>query len=66
MRPKLLNLALNCGRISRTAEPIDCKGQELRSTVTADGALRLHLEPVAVPEPGPGQLLVRAEGGDGI
>ena len=34
---------------------------ELRSTVTADGTLRLHLEPVTLPEPGQGQLLVRIE-----
>ncbi|ABS65928.1 Alcohol dehydrogenase GroES domain protein [Xanthobacter versatilis] len=34
---------------------------ELRSTVTEDGTLRLHLEPVTLPEPGPGHLLVRIE-----
>lgn len=36
-------------------------GLELRSTITADGTLRVHLEPVTHPEPGPGQLLVRIE-----
>ncbi|MFC3631327.1 zinc-binding dehydrogenase [Paracoccus angustae] len=34
---------------------------ELRTTVSADGTLRLHLERVILPEPGPGQLLVRVE-----
>lgn len=34
---------------------------ELRSTVTDDGTLRLTLEPVSLPEPGPGQVLVRVE-----
>ena len=36
-------------------------GQELRSTITPDGTLRVHLEPVTHPDPGPGQLLVRIE-----
>ena len=36
-------------------------GLELRSTITADGRLVLHLEEVAVGEPGPGELLVRVE-----
>ena len=40
---------------------MDHDSLELRSTVTADGTLRLHLEPVTLPEPGPGQLLVRIE-----
>ena len=40
---------------------MDRNSLELRSTVTADGVLRLHLEPVVLPEPGPGQLLVRVE-----
>ncbi|CAM3194637.1 zinc-binding dehydrogenase [Paracoccus nototheniae] len=35
--------------------------QELRSTITADGMLRLHLEQVELSDPGPGQLLVRIE-----
>lgn len=35
--------------------------QELRSTVTADGTLRVHLEPLTLPDPGPGQVLVRVE-----
>lgn len=34
---------------------------ELRSTITADGMLRLHLEQVETPAPGAGQLLVRIE-----
>ncbi|TJZ89305.1 NADH oxidase [Paracoccus gahaiensis] len=40
---------------------MDRKNLELRSTVTSDGTLRLHLEPVVLPEPGLGQLLVRVE-----
>ena len=40
---------------------MDRDSLELRSTVSADGTLRLHLEPVRLPEPGPGQLLVRVE-----
>jgi NADPH:quinone reductase-like Zn-dependent oxidoreductase len=40
---------------------MDGKSLELRSTVSANGMLRLHLEPVVLPEPGPGQLLVRIE-----
>ena len=34
---------------------------ELRSTVTADGTLRINLERVTLPDPGPGELLVRVE-----
>lgn len=34
---------------------------ELRSTVTADGTLRINLERVTVPDPDPGELLVRVE-----
>ncbi len=34
---------------------------ELRSTITADGTLRINLERVPVPEPKAGQLLVRIE-----
>lgn len=34
---------------------------ELRSTITADGTLKIDLERVAVPDPGPGELLVRVE-----
>ncbi|TJZ80800.1 zinc-binding dehydrogenase [Paracoccus hibiscisoli] len=40
---------------------MDRDSLELRSTITADGLLRLHLEPTRLPEPGPGQLLVRVE-----
>lgn len=40
---------------------MDHESLELRSTVTADGTLRVHLEPVVLSEPGPGQLLVRVE-----
>lgn len=40
---------------------MDHDSLELRSTVTADGTLRLNLEPVTLPEPGPGQVLVRVE-----
>ncbi|MDT8854680.1 zinc-binding dehydrogenase [Paracoccaceae bacterium Fryx2] len=40
---------------------MDRNSLELRSTVTADGTLRLHLEPVTLAEPGPAQLLVRVE-----
>ncbi len=34
---------------------------ELRSTVQPDGTLRLTLDPIELPEPGPGQVLVRVE-----
>lgn len=34
---------------------------ELRSTVTPDGLLRLTLEPVVLPDPGAGEVLVRIE-----
>lgn len=34
---------------------------ELRSTITEDGILRVTLETVSLPEPGPGELLVRVE-----
>lgn len=34
---------------------------ELRSTITADGTLRINLEPVSLPEPSAGELLVRVE-----
>lgn len=34
---------------------------ELRSCVTAQGMLRVHLEPVSLPEPSTGQILVRIE-----
>ena len=37
------------------------KGLELRSLVTADGLLRVSLEPVTVEEPGLGELVVRIE-----
>lgn len=40
---------------------MDRDSLELRSTVTADCQLRLNLEPVTLPEPGPGQVLVRVE-----
>lgn len=40
---------------------MDRDSLELRSTVGADGTLRLGLEPVTLPDPGPGQLLVRIE-----
>ncbi|GHG27581.1 zinc-binding dehydrogenase [Paracoccus aerius] len=40
---------------------MDRDSLELRSTVTADGTLRLNLEKVSLPEPGPGQVLVRVE-----
>ena len=36
-------------------------GLELRSLVTADGVLRVSLEPVTLEEPGPGELVVRVE-----
>ncbi|WP_112874603.1 zinc-binding dehydrogenase [Paracoccus endophyticus] len=36
-------------------------GLELRSTITPDGTLRITLERVSVPDPGPGELLVRVE-----
>ena len=32
---------------------------ELRSTVTADGAVRLSLEESPVPEPGPDEVVIR-------
>ena len=40
---------------------MDRDSLELRTTVTADGALRLELQPVTLPDPGAGQLLVRIE-----
>ena len=40
---------------------MDHDSLEMRSTVLADGTLRLHLEPVRLPDPGPGQVLVRVE-----
>lgn len=40
---------------------MDRTSVELRTTVSADGTLRLNLEPVTLPAPGPGQLLVRVE-----
>lgn len=40
---------------------MDRDSLELRSTVHPDGTLRLHLEPVRLPEPGPGEVLVRVE-----
>ncbi|HEX7820555.1 MAG TPA: zinc-binding dehydrogenase [Sphingobium sp.] len=36
-------------------------GLELRSLVTADGVLRLSLDPVEIGEPGPDELVVRVE-----
>ncbi len=36
-------------------------GLELRSTVTGDGVLRLDLEQVTAPEPGPDEVIVRVE-----
>jgi NADPH:quinone reductase-like Zn-dependent oxidoreductase len=37
------------------------KGLELRSLVTADGALQVSLEPIVLEEPGSGELVVRVE-----
>ncbi|MDP5281163.1 zinc-binding dehydrogenase [Sphingomonas sp. DG1-23] len=36
-------------------------GLELRSTVSGDGRLTLHLEPVTLPAPGPDEVIVRVE-----
>jgi NADPH:quinone reductase-like Zn-dependent oxidoreductase len=36
-------------------------GLELRSLVTANGVLRVSLEPITLEEPGPGELVVRVE-----
>ena len=36
-------------------------GRELRSLVTAEGTLELRLVDVPVPEPGPGEVVVRVE-----
>ena len=36
-------------------------GQELQSLITADGQLRLSLAPIALGDPGPGELVVRVE-----
>ncbi len=36
-------------------------GHELRSLITADGKLRLSLEPITVSDPGPGEIVVRIE-----
>lgn len=40
---------------------MDHESLELRTTISPDATLRLHLEPVTLPEPGPGQVLVRVE-----
>lgn len=37
------------------------EGQALRSLITADGQLRLSLEPITIDEPGPGEVVVRVE-----
>ncbi|MBO9711543.1 zinc-binding dehydrogenase [Sphingomonas sp.] len=34
---------------------------ELRSTITSDGKLKLALEEAALPEPGPGEIVIRVE-----
>ncbi len=39
----------------------DLNGLELRSTMTADGQLRLSLEPVSLGEPGPEEVIVQVE-----
>jgi hypothetical protein len=36
-------------------------GLELRSTVTSEGQLILNLEPVAIDEPGPDEVIVQVE-----
>ncbi|RYD60301.1 MAG: NADH oxidase, partial [Sphingomonadales bacterium] len=36
-------------------------GLELRSTISSDGALTLHLEPVTLGTPGPDEVIVRVE-----
>jgi NADPH:quinone reductase-like Zn-dependent oxidoreductase len=41
--------------------PIPATALQLRSLVTAEQTVRLYLEPAAVPEPGPGEVLVRVE-----
>ena len=41
--------------------PIPATALQLRSLVTADQSVRLFLETVDVPEPGPGEVLVRIE-----
>jgi NADPH:quinone reductase len=43
------------------AEQIPSEGLQLRSLVRADHVLEVFLETVAVPEPGPGEVLVRVE-----
>lgn len=42
-------------------DPMSQSSLELRSTITADGVLRISLEEVTVPAPAPGELLVRVE-----
>src|ERR1044071_9540747 len=37
------------------------KGLQLRSLITKDGALELSLAEVAIPEPGPDQVVVKVE-----
>jgi NADPH:quinone reductase-like Zn-dependent oxidoreductase len=41
--------------------PDQLTGLELRSTVSSDGNLTLHLEPVTLPAPGPDEVIVRVE-----
>ena len=43
------------------ATEIPATALQLRSLVTADGTVRLSLDMVAVPEPGPDEVLVRVE-----
>ncbi|MDX5329623.1 MAG: NADH oxidase, partial [Caulobacteraceae bacterium] len=43
------------------SDAVKADGLELRSLITSDGELRLSLERVKTPEPGPGQLLVRVQ-----
>ncbi|MDP1617958.1 zinc-binding dehydrogenase [Phenylobacterium sp.] len=43
------------------SDAVKTTGLELRSLITSDGELRLSLERVPTPEPGPGQLLVKVQ-----
>jgi NADPH:quinone reductase-like Zn-dependent oxidoreductase len=46
---------------ARQSEQIPAEGLQLRSLVRADQVLEVFLETVAVPEPGPAEVLVRVE-----
>ncbi|WP_255434908.1 zinc-binding dehydrogenase [Paracoccus sp. MC1862] len=49
------------GRNAHREDNMPHDSLELRSTITADGTLRVNLDRVSVPDPGKGELLVRVE-----